>query len=58
MSKPIDLGLTILDLTNIGMYEFWYDYTKEKQGKTAKFCYINTDRSSYTSKLKNSTKMF
>lgn len=30
MSKPIILGLTILDLSNIGMYEFWYDYTKEK----------------------------
>ena len=30
ISKPIDLGLTILGLSNIEMYEFWYDYIKKK----------------------------
>ena len=29
MNKPIYLGLLILDLSKILMYEFWYDYLKD-----------------------------
>ena len=25
MNKPVNLGLTILELSEILMYEFWYD---------------------------------
>ena len=25
MNKPVNLGLTILELSKILMYEFWYD---------------------------------
>ena len=30
MNKPIYLGLSILDICKITMYEFWYDYVKIK----------------------------
>ena len=30
MNKPIYLGLSILELNEITMYEFWYDYVKVK----------------------------
>ena len=33
MNKPVYLGLSILELSNILMYEFRYDYVKRKYGK-------------------------
>ena len=30
MNKPIYLGLSILEISKILMYEFWYDYVKPK----------------------------
>ena len=30
MKKPIYLGLSILEISKIIMYEFWYDYVKKK----------------------------
>ena len=43
MNKPIYLGLSILDISKILMYEFWYDYRKPKYGNRAKLCYMDTD---------------
>ena len=43
MSKPIYLGLSILDISKILMYEFWYDYMKPKYGNDVKLCYMDTD---------------
>ena len=43
MNKPIYLGLLILDLSKIVMYEVWYDNIKPKYGKKAKLCYMDTD---------------
>ena len=43
MNKPIYLGLLILELSKIVMYEFWYDYVKPRYGEKAKLCYIDTD---------------
>ena len=43
MNKPIYLGLSILDISKILMYEFWYDYKKPKYGKRVKLCYMDTD---------------
>ena len=43
MNKPVHLGLSILELSKILMYEFWYDYVKPKYGEKAKFCYMDTD---------------
>ena len=37
------MALSILKLSKILMYEFWYDYVKPKYGEKAKFCYMDTD---------------
>ena len=38
MKKPIYLGLSILEISKIIMYEFWYDYVKQKYGDMVKLC--------------------
>ena len=43
MNKPIYLGLSILDVSKITMYEFWYDYVKIKYEDKARLCYMDTD---------------
>ena len=43
MNKPIYLGLSILDISKITMYEFWYDYVKIKYQDKARLCYIDMD---------------
>ena len=43
MNKPIYLGLSILDISKILMYEFWYDYMKPKYGNDVKLCYMDTN---------------
>ena len=43
MNKPIYLGLSILDISKITMYEFWYDFIKSKYESRAKLCYMDTD---------------
>ena len=43
MNKPIYLGLSILEISKILMYEFWYDYMKPKYGSNVKLCYMDTD---------------
>ena len=43
MNKPIYLGLSILEISKILMYEFWYDYMKPKYNDDVKLCYMNTD---------------
>ena len=43
MNKPIYLGLSILEISKILIYEFWHDYMKPKYGDNVKLCYIDTD---------------
>ena len=43
MNKTIYLGLSILDISKITMYEFWYDYVKSKYEDKARLCYMDTD---------------
>ena len=43
MKKPIYLGLSILDISKILKYEFWYDYMKPKYRDNVKLCYMDTD---------------
>ena len=40
MNKLVYLGLSILELSKIVMYEFWYDYVKAKFGGKIKNCVI------------------
>ena len=43
MTKPLYLGMSILDISKILMYEFWYDYINPKYGNNSKLCYKDTD---------------
>ena len=43
MNTPIYLGLSILEIRKILMYEFWYDYMKPKHNNNVKLCYMDTD---------------
>ena len=42
MTKPIYLGMSMLDISKILMYQFWYDYIKLKYGGREKLCYKDT----------------
>ena len=43
MNKPIYLGLSILEISKILMYEFWYVFMKSKYNNNVKLCYMDTD---------------
>ena len=43
MNKPGYLGFSILKLSKILMYKFWYDYVKPKYVAKSKLCYVDTD---------------
>ena len=41
MNKLEYLGLLILQISKIVLYEFRYDYVKPKYGEKSKFCYMH-----------------
>ena len=43
MNKPIYFGLSILEISKILMYGFWYDYMKPKYNDNVKLCYMDTN---------------
>ena len=43
MNNLIYLGLSILEISKILIYEFWYDYIKPKYCDNVKSCYMDTD---------------
>ena len=45
MNKPIYFGLSILEISKILIYEFWYDYMKLKYNDNVRLCYMDTDSS-------------
>ena len=36
MNKPVYVGLSILDLSETAVYEFWYNYVKPRIWRTSK----------------------
>ena len=42
MSKPVYLGLSILEISKTLIYEFWYDYIKPKYQQNVKLYYMDT----------------
>ena len=43
MNKPVYVGLSILEINETLMYEFWYEYIKLKYQNNAKLCYMDTE---------------
>ena len=43
MDKPIYLGLSILEISKILIYEVSYDYMKPKYNDNVRLCYMDTD---------------
>lgn len=43
MNKPIAIGLAILDISKIVMYDFHYNFMKPKYGENVTLCYTDTD---------------
>ena len=43
MNKRVHLGLSVLEVSKMLMYQFWYDYLKPKYGDNGKLCYMETD---------------
>ena len=41
-NKPLYLRISILDISKIVMYEFWYGYIDRKYAYRAKLCYTGT----------------
>ena len=42
MAEPLYLGMSILDISKILMYKFWYDYISPKYRDRSNRCYTNT----------------
>ena len=53
MNKLIYLGMTILDISIILMYEFLYDYLKLKYKENLNLCYMDTDSFTFNVKTED-----
>ena len=42
MNKSVCLGLSILEMSKVVMYDFWYDTVKSKYGEKSKLCHMDT----------------
>ena len=46
-NKPAYIGMRILELSKVLMYEFHYNYIKNRYGNNSKFLFANTDSLMY-----------
>ena len=56
MNKPVYLGQVMLDLSKIVMYEFYYNYMKQKYPEGLTLCYMDTDSLIYDIETEDSYK--
>ncbi|XP_055316607.1 uncharacterized protein LOC129576103 [Sitodiplosis mosellana] len=43
MNKPISIGMAILDISKVCMYEYYYDFLKPKYGSNIELAYTDTN---------------
>ena len=41
VEKTVYLGLLILEISKIRMFEFWYDYVKTKYNEKTRLCFMD-----------------
>ena len=47
LSRPAYIGMCVLELSKILMYEFHYDYIKNKHGNNSRLLFTDTDSLMY-----------
>ena len=58
LNKPAYIGMCILELSKVLMYEFHYDYIKNKYGNNSRLLFTDTDSLMYEIKTKDVCKDF
>ena len=58
LNRPAYVGMCILDISKTLMYDFHYNYIKEKYGKNAKLLFTDTDSVTYNIKTEDVYKDF
>ena len=53
LSKPAYVGMCILDLSKVLIYEFHYDYIKNKYGNNSRLLFTDTDSLMYEIKTED-----
>ena len=53
LSKPAYVGICILDLSKVLIYEFHYDYIKNKYGNNSRLLFTDTDSLMYEIKTED-----